>query len=78
MFERVLSILVKEFRQVIRNPRMRVTIFLAPIIQVLVFGYAATTDVNNIPTAIYDLDNTPQSREMIRDFLWSKYFTAGV
>ena len=77
MFERVLSILVKEFRQVIRNPRMRVTIFLAPIIQVLVFGYAATTDVNNIPTAIYDLDNTPQSREMIRDFLWSKYFTTG-
>jgi ABC-2 type transport system permease protein len=76
MFERVLSILVKEFRQVIRDPRMKTTIFLAPLIQVLVFGYAATTDVNNIPTAIYDLDNTPQSRDVIRNFLWSKYFTA--
>jgi ABC-2 type transport system permease protein len=55
---------------------MKTTIFLAPLIQVLVFGYAATTDVNNIPTAIYDLDNTPQSRDVIRNFLWSKYFTA--
>jgi len=76
MFERVLSILVKEFRQVIRDPRMKTTIFLAPLIQVLVFGYAATTDVKNIPTAVYDLDNTPQSRDVVRDFLWSKYFTA--
>jgi ABC-2 type transport system permease protein len=55
---------------------MKTTIFLAPLIQVLVFGYAATTDVKDIPTAIYDLDNTPQSREVIRNFLWSKYFTA--
>ncbi len=76
MFERILSMLVKEFRQIIRDPRMKTTIFIAPLIQVLVFGYAATTDVNNIPTAVYDLDNTPQSREVIRNFLWSKYFTA--
>jgi ABC-2 type transport system permease protein len=76
MFERVLSILVKEFRQVIRNPRMKMVIFIAPLIQVLVFGYAATTDVKNIPTAIYDLDNTPQSRDAVRGFLGSKYFTA--
>lgn len=75
MFERIKSILVKEFRQIFRDPRMKTTIFIAPVIQVLVFGYAATTDVNHIPTAIYDLDNTPESRELIRAFTYSKYFT---
>ena len=68
--------LFKEFRQVLRDPRMRVTIFVAPIFQILIFGYAATTDVKNIPTAIYDLDNTQQSRDIIRDFVGSKYFKA--
>jgi ABC-2 type transport system permease protein len=74
MFERLKAMLFKEFRQVLRDPRMRVTMFVAPIFQILIFGYAATTDVKNIPTAIYDLDNTPQSREIIRDFTSSNYF----
>lgn len=73
-FERIQTILIKEFKQVIRDPRMRTMIFLSPVIQVLIFGYAATTDVRNIPTAIYDLDNTPQSRDLIRAFSYSKYF----
>jgi ABC-2 type transport system permease protein len=55
---------------------MKVTIFVAPVIQVLIFGYAATTDVTNVPTAIYDLDNTPQSRELTRAFINSGYFEA--
>jgi len=74
MFERIQTILIKEFKQVFRDPRMRVMIFISPVIQVLIFGYAATTDVKNIPTAIYDLDNTPQSRDIIRAFSYSKYF----
>ena len=68
--------LFKEFRQVLRDPRMKVTIFVAPIIQILIFGYAATTDVKNISTAIYDLDNTPQSRDVARAFTNSEYFNA--
>jgi ABC-2 type transport system permease protein len=76
MFERIQAILIKEFKQVLRDPRMKFTIFVAPIIQVLIFGFAATTDVNNIPTAIYDLDNTKQSRDVIRDFTSSGYFDA--
>jgi ABC-2 type transport system permease protein len=75
MFERIKCLFVKEFRQVFRDPRMRSIIFISPLIQVLIFGYAATTDVNHIPTAIYDLDNTPQSRDVIREFTYSKYFT---
>jgi len=74
MFERIQTILIKEFKQVIRDPRMRTMIFIAPVLQVLIFGYAATTDVKNIPTAIYDLDNTPESRDVIRAFSYTKYF----
>jgi len=74
MFERIYTILIKEFKQVLRDPRMRSMIFISPVLQVLIFGYAATTDVKNIPTAIYDLDNTPQSRDIIRAFSYSKYF----
>jgi len=71
MFERIQTILRKEFKQVFRDPRMRSMIFIAPVLQALLFGYAATTDVKNIPTAIYDLDNSVQSREVIRAFSFS-------
>ncbi|MDD5610663.1 MAG: ABC transporter permease [Candidatus Omnitrophica bacterium] len=74
MFERIQTILIKEFKQVFRDPRMRTIIFLSPLIQLFIFGYAASTDVKNIPTAIYDLDNTPESRDIIRAFSYSKYF----
>ncbi len=68
--------LVKEFIQVLRDPRMRITIFVTPVIQVLVFGYAANTDVRHVPTAVYDLDNTRESRDLVRDFTSSNYFSA--
>jgi len=74
MFERILSVIIKEFLQVLRDPRMRVTIILSPLIQIIIFGYAANTDIQNIPTAIYDLDNTKESRAVVREFKYSKYF----
>lgn len=76
MFERLRSMLVKEFIQVLRDPRMKTTIFIAPVFQIMVFGYAATTDVKNVPIAIYDLDNSPQSRQITRAFVRSRYFQA--
>jgi ABC-2 type transport system permease protein len=76
MLERIKSILIKEFLQTFRDPRMLVMIFISPVIQTLVFGYAANRDVKNVPTAIYDLDNTRESRDLVRKFLYSKYFTA--
>jgi len=74
MFERIRTMLVKEFLQLFRDPRMRMLIFAAPMIQLLVFGYAATTDVRLVATAVFDLDNTPASRELIDRFLGSGYF----
>jgi ABC-2 type transport system permease protein len=74
MFGRLKAIIKKEFRQTFRDPRMRAMIFVTPVFQILVFGYAATTDVNHVPTAIYDLDNTRQSRDLVRAFTSSNYF----
>lgn len=74
MWERAYQILLKEFLQVLRDPRMKAVIFVTPILQLLIFGYAVTTDVKNIATAVYDLDRTPQSRELISRFFASGYF----
>ncbi|MDD5422398.1 MAG: ABC transporter permease [Candidatus Omnitrophota bacterium] len=74
MFERAKAILIKEFKQVFRDPRMKTVIFVTPLIQIILFGYAANKDINFVPTAIFDRDNTVESRELIRDFTFSKYF----
>jgi ABC-2 type transport system permease protein len=74
MIERIQHMLIKEFIQIFRDPKMKGVIFLMPIIQVLVFGYAVTTDVNHVATAIYDLDNSVASRELAGRFVKSGYF----
>lgn len=74
MFDRIRHILKKEFIQVFRDPKMIPIIFVTPMIQLLVFGYAATTDVKHITTAVYDLDNSVLSRELVARFSRSQYF----
>jgi ABC-2 type transport system permease protein len=74
MHERIKHMLIKEFIQIFRDPRMRGVIFLMPIIQLFVFGYAVTTDVKHIPTMVYDLDNSVASRELVSRFTSSGYF----
>jgi len=74
MFDRIAALLKKEFLQIFRDPRMRMVIFLSPLVQVFIFGYAATMDITHVPIAVYDLDNTKESREIIRRFSYSKYF----
>ncbi len=72
--ERIKAILIKEFKQIFRDPRMRTIIFVSPLLQIILFGYAANKDINYVPTAIYDKDNTSESRELLRKFTYSKYF----
>lgn len=74
IWERVKRMLVKEFIHIFRDPKMKGVIFLMPVIQVLVFGYAVTTDVKNVATAVYDLDNSTASRELVARFEDSGYF----
>jgi ABC-2 type transport system permease protein len=75
MWERIYRMLVKEFIQVLRDPRMKALIFIMPVVQLIMFGYAVTTDVDHIRTAVCDLDKSPQSRALIERFTASGYFT---
>ncbi len=74
MWERIKHMLIKEFIQVFRDPRMKGVVFVAPVIQLLVFSYAVTTDVRNVATAVQDRDNSVLSRELVARFLRSGYF----
>ena len=74
MWERIQHMLIKEFIQVFRDPRTKMFIFAVPIIQLLIFSYAASTDVRHIDTAVYDLDNTVTSRDLLSQFTKSGYF----
>lgn len=74
MFDRIRHMLIKEFIQVFRDPRMRTVIFIIPCIQTIVIGYAVTLDVRDVRTAVYDLDNTTDSRELTAQFVRSGYF----
>ena len=74
ILERARAILIKEFKQIFRDPRMKTVIFISPLIQIILFGYAANKDINYVPTAIFDRDNTMESRELLRRFTYSKYF----
>ena len=75
MWERIYRMLIKEFIQVLRDPRMKAMIFVMPVVQLIMFGYAVTTDVDHIRTAVYDLDRSPESRALIERFTASGYFT---
>ncbi|MGE5173096.1 MAG: ABC transporter permease [Betaproteobacteria bacterium] len=72
--ERIKHMVIKEFIQIFRDRRMKAIVFVLPLLQTMVFGYAVTTDVNNIPTAVYDVDRSFESRELVRRFASSGYF----
>ena len=74
MFRKVRYFFVKELIQTLRDKRIRVTLIVPPIFQLIVFGYAANMDVKHIRTAIRDLDQSIESRDLIGRFGSSKYF----
>lgn len=66
--------LIKEFIQTFRDPRMRLVLFVMPMIQTVIFGYAVNMDVRNIPTAVIDRDHSPQSRDLLATLFASGHF----
>ena len=72
--ERTLEVIRKEFRQVFRDPRMRRVVVIAPLIQLMVFGYAVSTDVRNTTLFVVDRDRTQLSRKLVDSFTASGYF----
>jgi ABC-2 type transport system permease protein len=74
MFERLRRMLIKEFLQLFRDAKLRTMVFVMPLVQSLVFGYAVTTDVRDVPTAVVDFDQSVASRELLSRFSASGYF----
>jgi ABC-2 type transport system permease protein len=76
MGSRLLPIIRKEFIHIIRDPRTLIVMFAMPLMQLILLGYAATSDVRNIPMAVLDQSRTPQSRHLIDSFVQSGQFSA--
>jgi ABC-2 type transport system permease protein len=74
MLARLKQMLIKEFIQVFRDKRTRFVLFGPPIIQMLIFGYAATFEIHHVPTVVLDLDHSQESRELLSRFSSSPYF----
>jgi ABC-2 type transport system permease protein len=71
---RVAEMVRKEFLQIFRDPRLSRLIFIAPVVQLLAFGYAVSTDVRHTKTFVVDHDRTAVSRGLIDAFASSGYF----
>jgi ABC-2 type transport system permease protein len=74
MLSKVRYLFVKELIQTLRDKRMRYILIVPPILQLIIFGYAANLDVKHIRTAVRDLDRSVESRDLIGRFGSSKYF----
>ena len=74
MWERILVILRKELIQALREPRMRVLLFVPPMVQLIVFGFAVNLDVDHARIAWMDMDRTPMSRDLRERFEGSGRF----
>jgi ABC-2 type transport system permease protein len=74
MFGRIASIVVKEFIQLWRDKWGRFRLIVPPLVQLLLFGYAATFEVYHVSTAVLDLDHTQESRALIDRFTASNRF----
>ena len=70
----VLVVVKKELAQLRRDPRILPLLFLAPVLQMLILGYAATTDIKYSNMVVCDLDHTAESRAFVRSFTTSGYF----
>jgi ABC-2 type transport system permease protein len=74
MWRRVLALMIKEFLALLKDKRSRTVLIAPPLMQLIVFGYAATYDLNQVPYAIYNEDPGFASREMLARFSGSSTF----
>ena len=74
MILKLRAMLVKELKQMLRDPKMRIVVFGFPLVQLLVFSFALTLDVKNIDLVLVDDDRSVVTRELADDFVASGYF----
>src|SRR5688572_774334 len=71
---RVMHLVRKEFLELRQEPRLFAIVIVAPLLQLTMLGYAASTDVRNVPIVVVDEDASPASRDLIARFEASQYF----
>ena len=71
---RIVSTTIKELQQMSRDKKLYPLLFFAPVIQLVILGYAATLDIHNISTAVLDRDTTQMSRIYLHRFQHNGYF----
>jgi drug efflux transport system permease protein len=75
MWRRILALIVKELLAVLKDTKSRVVLIGPPLIQLVVFSYAATFDLNNVPFAVFNQDQSVASRDLVARFAGSPTFT---
>ncbi len=70
----LLNLLIKELLQLKRDPKIVPILFIAPVVQLTILGYAATTDIRRVELAVCDLDHSAASRDLVERFTSSTYF----
>jgi ABC-2 type transport system permease protein len=72
---RLSSIMRKEVIQITRDPRTLVITFIMPILMLFLLGFAATSDVRNVPTVLYDQDHSKAARDLLDAYRAADYFS---
>lgn len=68
------ALIKKEFTHIRRDPRSLILIFIMPLLQLVLLGYATNTDITNVPTIVFDQDNSQASRALLDAFRSTGYF----
>jgi len=74
MLRRIISLMIKEFRTLLTDKQSRMVLVVPPVVQLLVFGYAASFDLNHINYAVYNEDRGVESRQLLAGFSGSPVF----
>lgn len=74
-WRRTFTLLIKEFQELFRDRKVLAIIFVSPIVQLIIFGYAATYDIKSIPLGILDHNQTSMSRKLVKSLQASGMFT---
>jgi ABC-2 type transport system permease protein len=74
MSRRIRALIRKEFLELRKSPQLLRIVIIAPVVQLTMLGYAATTDIHNVPIVVVDGDRSPASRRLIERFAASPYF----
>jgi ABC-2 type transport system permease protein len=69
------ALIKKEITHMLRDPRTLVFVFIMPILMLLLLGYADNTDIRNVPTVVFDQDDSQSSRALLDSFRVTGYFT---